>query len=78
MKNFILGCITMLLLSFTAIENKLLEVKPAIPKKIIIIDGGKLTDYNMSKKINNFINKGYTIKTIYKVNYNTKILMEKY
>lgn len=61
MKNFLLGALVFALLSFTAVETKLLTIKPATPKSIVV-----LSDYyfNINSKIESYSKKGYIVKTM--------------
>ena len=81
MKNFILGCLLVILTSATIgintnINTNILTVKPATPKSIVIFE-----DYYIysKEKIKSYCRKGYIVKsTVYIGDFTVLVVMEKY
>lgn len=75
MKNFILGCLFVLLTSATLSKTDLLTFKPATPKSTIV-----LSDYYIAinTKIKNYAKQGYVVKAMVGNSSGITIIMEKY
>lgn len=78
MKNFILGCLFVLLTSATLSQTDLLTVKPAIPKSTIILEGTWGTTRETKNRMNNYIKQGYIFKSSVSIDTRALIIMEKY
>jgi hypothetical protein len=77
MKNFILGCLFVLLTSATVTQTDLLTIKPATPKSVVT----KVTRYGTETYnfINLYVKKGYIVKSTHgDGSGNWLIIMEKY
>lgn len=75
MRNFILGCLFVILTSATLSKADLLTVKPATPKSVVVI-----SDYyiDINPKIVSFTKQGYIVKTMVGNHSGITIVMEKY
>ena len=73
MKNFILGCLFIILTSATVIKTELLTIKPATPKSVV-------TYYGQEPKLftDKWSSKGYVFKHSHGIHSYSYIVMEKY
>jgi len=77
MRNFILGCLLVILTSVTLTKTDLLTVKPATPKSIVVFEDR--SEY-CQEKIKSYYRKGYIVKSVIKASKFDYVLvvMEKY
>jgi hypothetical protein len=75
MKQFALGFIACLFLSFTAVKTDLITIKPATPKFTVCF--WDLNDNEAKEKLLDYATKGYIVKSVSGDRYRF-IVMEKY
>lgn len=75
MKNFILGCLFVLLASATSVKTDLITIKPQTPKSTVVFSG-YYVDINL--KIREYIKQGYIVKEMVGTHSGITIVMEKY
>lgn len=79
MKNFLLGIIVFVLLSFTAINTDIITIKPSLPKSTVVFEASSPT--NCVKKIKEYVREGYITKSVagsHQYGYYWVVVMEKY
>jgi len=75
MRNFILGCLFVLLTSATLSKTDLLTIKPATPISTVVV-----SDYyaDINPQILKRIKQGYIVKSMVSTNSTITAIMEKY